>query len=162
VKHQAQGFIVGNAPDIHVPAGGDQTLTAEWTAPVNLNLIQLATHTHKLGTYGNIEIVAPDGATRTMVYENFDWQHPHAFWPEPTIRLAKGQKMRITCKWHNTDDHVVHFGPETTDEMCFILGFYYRDEGDTEPAMGSGCLPSKSGLLCIFAPAVADQVVPPS
>ena len=40
------------------------------------------------------------------------------------------------------------------DEMCFILGFYYRDEGDTEPISGGQCVPAKAGLLCPFAPAV--------
>ena len=162
VRHLAEGFIVGNATDIHVPAGGDQTLTAEWTAPVNMTLIQLATHTHKLGTYGNIEIGSPDGTTRSLVYENFDWQHPHAFWPDPAIRLLKGQKMRITCKWHNDGDREVNFGPETTDEMCFILGFYYRDDGDTGPVVSPECpLPAESGLLCIFSPKVLDEVIPP-
>ena len=155
VKHRAEGLIVGNITDIRIPAGGEQTLTAEWTAPVNLTLVQLSTHTHRLGTYGNIEIVEPDGVTRKMVYENEDWQHPWSYWPN--LRLEKGRKMRITCKWRNTDDHAVHFGPETTDEMCFILGFYYRDDGDTAPVgFSSGCIPAKRGLLCPLAPAVAQ------
>ena len=156
VKHHAEGLIVGNITDIHVPAGGDQTLTAEWTAPVNLTLVYLATHQHRLGTYGNIEIVDPDGVTRSKVYENQDWQHPYSYWPNPPIRLAQNQKMRITCTWHNTDDHEVRFGPKTTDEMCFILGFYYRDDGDTGPVAGDGCIPAKRGLLCPLAPAVAE------
>jgi hypothetical protein len=111
---------------------------------------------NKLGTYANIEIVAPDGVTRSKIYENTDWQHPRPLWPNPSIRLGKGQKMRITCRWHNPGDHPVYFGPETTDEMCFILGFYYRDDGDTEPVTGGGCVASKDGLLCPLAPAVTD------
>jgi len=156
VEHRAQGLIVGNTSAIHIPAGGDQTLTAEWTAPVNLTLVYLATHQHRLGTYGNIEIVDPDGVARSKVYENQDWQHPYSYWPDPPIRLAQNQKMRITCTWHNTDDHDVVFGPKTTDEMCFILGFYYRDDGDTTPITGNGCIPAKRGLLCPLAPAVTD------
>jgi len=156
VAHYAQGLIVGNITDIHIPAGGEQTLTAEWTAPANLTLIQLATHTHRLGTYANIELVEPDGVTRSLLYENRDWQHPWALWPNPAIRLEKGRKMRITCTWHNTDDHEVRFGPKTTDEMCFILGFYYRDDGDTEPLSGGECVPAKQGLLCPFAPAMTE------
>lgn len=155
VQHIAEGMIVGNTKDIAIPAGGDQTITAEWTAPVDLNLVQLATHQHRLGTYANVEIVEPDGVTVTRIYENEDWEHPHNFWPQPALRLAKGQKMRITCSWHNTDDHMVHFGPETTDEMCFILGYYYRDPGDTTPAEGSSCIGGKNGgLLCVGAPAI--------
>lgn len=155
VRHYAQALIVGNITDIRIPAGGEQTLTAEWTAPVNLNIIQLSTHQHRLGTYANIELVKPDGVTPEMVYENDDWEHPHSFWPNPLIRLEKGRKIRITCTWHNTDDHEVRFGPETTDEMCFILGFYYRDDGDTEPVRGGGCVSAKRGLLCPFSPALS-------
>jgi hypothetical protein len=63
----------------------------------------------------------------------------------------------LTCTWHNTTDRDVTFGPETTDEMCFAIGFYYRDADDTTPVSGAGCLPSqKGGLLCPLAPAVAD------
>jgi hypothetical protein len=141
---------------IHIPPGGDQTITAEWTAPVDLTLVEIATHQHRLGTYANIEIGAPDGKSRTMVYENHDWQHPFAKSPNPPIHLATGQKMRITCTWHNTDDHTVTFGPKTTDEMCFILGFYYRDGEVTSPVVGNGCVPARRGLLCPFAPAVTD------
>ncbi len=156
VHHHAQGLIVGNMTAINVPAGGDQTITAEWTAPVEMTLIQLATHQHRLGTYANIEIVHPDGVTRDNVYENTDWEHPWAFWPEGGIHLDAGQKMRITCTWHNTDSHAIHFGPKTTDEMCFILGFYYRPGDSTDPVGGGQCLPARRGLLCPLAPAVTD------
>jgi hypothetical protein len=152
VKHLAEGLIAGNMVDIDVPAGGDQTITAEWTAPVNLNIVYLATHQHRLGTYANIELVE-NGAPR-KIYENYRWEHPRNYWPKEPIRLAKGEKMRITCTWHNTDAVPVRFGPNTTDEMCFILGFYYRDEGDTEPVPFGQCAPSTSGLLCPFAPRV--------
>ena len=157
VQHHAQGLIVGNIPGIHVPAGGDQTITVEWTAPIDLTVIQIATHQHRLGTYANIELVDEDGVTPQKIYENSDWAHPHAYWPEEPIHLTQGRKMRITCSWHNTDDHDVYFGPETTDEMCFILGFYYRDEDDSSPALGGGCVPAKQGLLCPFAPVVETK-----
>lgn len=154
VVHRAEGLIIGNTFDIHIPPGGEQTLTAEWTAPVDLTLIQLSTHQHRLGTYANIELVAPDGVTRSKIYENDSWEHPWPYWPKPAIHLVKGQKMRITCRWHNTDDHEVRFGAETTDEMCFILGFYYRD--GNEPIINGQCIAAKRGLLCPLAPAVTD------
>lgn len=83
VKHHAQGLIVGNSTAIHIPARGDQTISAGWTAPIDLTLVEIATHQHRLGMYGNIEIVAPDGKTRSMVYENHDWQHPYPKRPDP-------------------------------------------------------------------------------
>jgi hypothetical protein len=154
VKHYAEGMIIGNMLDIAIPARGEQTLTAEWTAPVDLNLVLLTTHQHRLGTYANIELVSADGASTEVIYENFRWEHPRNFWPKGTLRLEKGRKMRITCQWKNPGERPVAFGPNTTDEMCFILGFYYRDEGDTEPVGFGQCLPSNDGLLCPLAPAV--------
>ena len=154
VKHYAEGLIAGNMTGINVPAGGDQTLTAEWTAPFGMTLIAYSTHQHRLGTYANIEQVAANG-TRTLLYETTDWQHARPTWPSPPLHLARGDRMRITCMWHNTDAKAVRFGPETTDEMCFILGFYYRDD-DTPPAASPQCLSAKRGLLCPLAPAVAD------
>jgi Copper type II ascorbate-dependent monooxygenase, C-terminal domain len=155
VKHYAEALTFGTVSGIHVPPGGDQTLTAEWTTPIDITVIHLSTHQHRLGTHAFIEAVAPDG-TREMLVETDDWEHPASVWPHGGLRLAKGRKLRITCSWHNTDDHVVGFGPETTDEMCFGIGFFYRDPGDTTPAVGGGCLPAKAGLLCPLAPVVAD------
>jgi copper type II ascorbate-dependent monooxygenase-like protein len=156
VQHYAEGLVVGNITGIHIPAGGSQTLTAEWATPANLNIIEFATHQHRLGTHATIEVVAPDGLTREQVYENFDWEHPVPRWPPQPIRLAKGQKIRINCTWRNPDDHEVRFGPKTTDEMCFIIGFYYRDAGDTEPIVAPGCTPATQGLLCPVARVVSE------
>jgi hypothetical protein len=154
VKHYAHGLIAGNMSGIDVPAGGDQTMTAEWTAPVGLSLIAFATHQHRLGTYANIEHVLPDG-TRSLVYETTDWQHARPVWPRPPLHLDRGERMRITCSWHNTDAQAVRFGPETTDEMCFILAFFIRDD-ESEPLESAQCLPSRSGMLCPFAPVVTE------
>ena len=62
--------------------------------------------------------------------------------------------MRITCTWHNTDAQAVHWGPKTTDEMCFILGFFYRDDGDDTPMTSPQCTSATDGLLCPLVPPV--------
>ncbi len=158
IRHYAEAITFGNMSEIRIPAGGEQTLTAEWGAPFDLTLIHLSTHQHRLGTYADIEIVSPDGATREKVVESPDWEHPNGVWFRAGRRLAKGQKLRITCRWHNTEPHEVRFGPETTDEMCFGLGFFYREAeaaSTTGELAAAGCLPGRKGLICPFAPAVA-------
>jgi hypothetical protein len=155
VKHYAEALTFGTMAGIHIPPGGDQTVTAEWTVPIDLTIIHLATHQHRLGTDAFIEVVAPDGSREKLV-ESHDWEHPASVWPPGGLPLAKGRKLRITCSWHNTDDHVVRFGPETTDEMCFGIGFFYRDGGDAAAAPGGGCLPARKGLLCPFASVVQE------
>ncbi len=164
VQHHAEYLIVGNAGDIAVPAGGDQTLTSEWIAPADLNVIMLSTHQHRLGTDAQVALPQPGGGWAAVV-DNADWEHPSEMWthltppykdlPTPVIRVQAGERIRFTCKWHNTDDHTVRFGVKTTDEMCFMTGYYYRDD-ETRPISAPGCLPQASGLLC-FAPKVASE-----
>ena len=156
VKHYAEGYTFGNSSAIKIPAGGDQTLSSEWTVPVNITILSVATHQHRLGTYAKVELVEEDGVTRTLLVESYDWEHPRSVWPQGGLRLERGRKLRVTCSWHNTEAREVTFGPETTDEMCYGIGFFYRDEGDTTPVVGSGCIPSKKGLLCPLVAAATD------
>lgn len=155
VKHHAEGYTFGNSTGIKIPAGGDQTLTAEWVVPINMTIVHMTTHQHSHGTYAKVELVEPDGS-RTLLVESYDWEHPRSVFPQGGLRLEKGRKMRVSCTWHNTEQREVKFGPETTDEMCYAIGFFYRDEGDTTPAVGSGCLPTKTGLLCPAVPEAED------
>ncbi len=156
VKHYAEGFTFGNSGDIKIPAGGDQTLTSEWAAPIDMTIIEIATHQHRLGTYAKVELVEADGVTRTLLVESHDWEHPRAVWPQGGLRVEKGRKLRVSCSWHNTETHEVKFGPETTDEMCYGIGFFYRDDGETIPTLNPGCVPSKKGLLCPFVSSVPN------
>lgn len=160
VRHHAESFIVGNMLGIDVPAGGEQTLVSEWTSPANLNVIQVSSHQHRMGTYVSAALEQPDGSF-AQIFENVDWEHPRELWTHvdapwkeqdpPVIRLTRGQRIRFTCRWHNTDTKRLKFGVETTDEMCFVTGYFYRDDESAPPISGAGCLTVKEGLLCPLA-----------
>jgi hypothetical protein len=160
VKHHAESFVVGNVTGIDIPAGGTQTLVSEWTVPADLNLIQFSSHQHRLGVYVSAELEQPDGSFAQM-FENVDWNHPNELWmyrdapwkdlDPQVLRLTKGQRLRFTCKWRNTDPTAKHFGVETTDEMCFVTGYFYRDDETAPPISGAGCFTVKEGLMCPLA-----------
>jgi hypothetical protein len=99
VKHHAEGFTFGNSNAIKIPAGGEQTLTSEWTVPIDLTIIHMTTHQHRLGTYAEVQLVEPDGVTATRLVASRDWKHPRALWPPRGLRLDKGRKLRLTCTW---------------------------------------------------------------
>ena len=154
VEHYAEALTFGNSTSIRIPPGGDQTLVVEWTLPVGMTIVNLSTHQHALGTYATIELVGVDGAEDEVLVETFDWEHPDSEWPPGGRRLEKGRTLRLTCEWHNPRDRVVTFGPETTDEMCFGIGFVWREDEDKGPV--AGCLPTEEGILCPTLRAVEE------
>src|SRR5207248_6695601 len=113
VKHHAEYLSLGNMRGIDIPAGGLQRLVSEWTAPHDVNIIQLATHQHRLGTYANIQVEQDDGSFAT-IYQNTEWGHPLELWMHvtapwkdqdpPVLPLRSGQKIRFTCEWQNFTD----------------------------------------------------------
>jgi hypothetical protein len=104
VKHYAEGFTFGNSTNIKIPAGGDQTLTSEWVVPINITIVYMTTHQHRLGTYAKVELVEADDVTRTLLVESYGWEHPRA-WPQgaapregteapPDVRVAQHRRAR--------------------------------------------------------------------
>lgn len=155
VRHYAQGLTFGNMTAIRIPPRGEQTITAEWTVPADITIVSLSTHQHQLGTFARIHLVAPDGGSVQTLVESRDWKHPVTRWWTDGLPLTSGRKLRITCTWRNTEEREVRFGPETTDEMCFAIGFFYRPTNDGGEITGAGCFPSDHGLLCPGAPTIA-------
>ena len=84
---------------------------------------------------------------------------PWKAYDPPVLPLRKGQRMRFTCEWQNFTDTPVRFGAETTDEMCFVLGFFWR-ENESEPLTGPGCFPQRQGILCPFVETVSSSNTP--
>ena len=150
VKHHAQALTVGNLNDILLPPQSSASLTSEWYAPTDLNIVQLSTHQHHRGTHTVVRLIDPDGTDRGMLFEAVNWEHPGEKWFPQAFRLRQGQGLRFTCEWQNPDDKLVSFGVTTDDEMCFVTGYFYPDD-DGAQVGGGDCLPQGAGLLCFGA-----------
>jgi len=146
VRHHAEQLTLGDY-DIYIPPLGTASRTAEWIAPFAMNVIQLSSHEHKRGTRVTIHLLS-GGQDAGQIFENDDWNHPYEYWPAAPIRVEPGDGFRFTCEWKNDDDHPVRFGVTTNDEMCFMVGYYYRDDESVPPPRVPNCLLQTSGLLC--------------
>ena len=146
VRHHAEQLTLGDY-DIYIPPLGTASRTAEWIAPFAMNVIQLSSHEHKRGTRVTIHLLS-GGQDAGQIFENDDWNHPYEYWPAAPIRVEAGDGFRFTCEWKNDDDHPVRFGVTTNDEMCFMVGYYYRDDESVPPPRVPNCLLQTSGLLC--------------
>jgi hypothetical protein len=146
VKHHAENLTIGNY-NILVPGESTAALTSEWIAPFDMNVIQLSSHEHKRGTRVTIRQVV-DGQDAGQIFENDDWSHPYEYWPVTPMRVKQGDAFRFTCEWKNDDAYPVTFGVTTNDEMCFMTGYYYRDDESQPVPHLPGCFAQPSGLLC--------------
>ena len=149
VRHHAQALVVGSF-QIDIPPQSSASLAAVWYAPANLNLVQLSTHEHHRGTLVSSHQVDATGTDMGELVLSTDWQHPTERWFPVAQRVLAGEGIRFTCEWSNPDDHPVHFGVTTDDEMCFVTGYFYPDD-DSARVTGPGCVPQGAGLEC-FVP----------
>jgi hypothetical protein len=149
VEHHARSLLVGSF-QIEIPPDGSASLTGEWHTPVDLNVVQLSTHQHHRGTLVSALEVDAAGNDMGELVSSPDWEHPTVHWFSPALRLPAGTGIRFTCNWQNPDDHAVHFGVTTEDEMCFVGGYVYPDDDEAKLTV-PGCLSQGSGVEC-FVP----------
>ena len=149
VRHHAQAFTVGSA-SIAIPPLSSASLTRDWHTPSDLNIVQLSTHQHHRGVGVFVDQIDADGNDMGQLIASTDWEHPDVRWFTEALRIPAGGGIRFTCKWDNPDDHAVHFGVTTEDEMCFATGYFYPDD-ESVPVTGPGCVPQGAGLEC-FVP----------
>ena len=149
VRHHAQALTVGPT-QIDIPAQGSASLTGEWHTPIDLNMVQLSTHQHHRGTLMTVHRIDAAGNDLGEEVESPSWEHPTVQWYPQALRIAAGEGFRFTCTWENPDDHPVHFGVTTEDEMCFVTGYFYPDD-DAVHVTPPGCIPQGAGIEC-FVP----------
>jgi hypothetical protein len=149
VRHHAQAITVGSV-NIDVPPAGGASLTGEWHTTTALNLVQISTHEHHRGTGVSVHHIDAAGNDLGELVVSQIWEHPNVRWFPDAFRLPAGDGFRFTCDWYNPDDHPVHFGVTTEDEMCFVTGYFYPDD-ESVPVTVPGCLPQGAGLEC-FVP----------
>jgi hypothetical protein len=147
VKHHARTLLVGST-QIEIPPQSSASLTGEWHTSVDLNLVELSTHEHHRGTLVSVHEVDEAGNDMGELVSSSDWLHPTVRWWNQALRLPAGAGLRFTCDWQNPDDHAVHFGVTTEDEMCFVGGYFYPDDDSEDPTV-PGCLSQGMGLECI-------------
>jgi hypothetical protein len=89
------------------------------------NVFMLTSHTHKRGESFKIFSVGGPG-DGTLVYENFSWDHPVTKTFSPPLRFDAGTGYRIEVVYNNETDRDIRFGFTSEDEMCIVIGYYYR------------------------------------
>lgn len=121
--------------DLNIVAGDANSVqTQEMVVPAayaNATIYRAMGHAHQLATQVKLEIVKRDG-TKSCVLDNqrwdFNWQRDYTL--TTPIRLAAGDRLKITCVYDNSQANqpmigdapaaprTVTWGESTFDEMC--------------------------------------------
>ncbi len=125
------GFL--SRPTLSIPAGdANHEVRGTGTIEQDSHLTAVVPHMHWLGKDFSMTAHLPDGTERTLIkidQWDFNWQGTYDF-VEP-IALPAGTRIDMVAHFDNSDANPanpnhppkpVHWGQQTTDEMC--IGFY--------------------------------------
>ena len=115
--------------NLEIPAGmADYTVTDELVVPADCFVLSVSPHLHFLGRSISAWVLFPDGRRQellTIVRWNFRWQDRYTL--KQPLALPAGARIQVRWVYDNsatnphnphTPPQPVHFGPNTTDEMC--------------------------------------------
>jgi hypothetical protein len=82
-------------------------------------------HMHKLGRRFNALVKRADGSLEIALDKPFDYAHQVHYELDPMVTLQPGDEISSTCTFDNMTDARVAYGPQTTQEMCYLLTYAY-------------------------------------
>jgi hypothetical protein len=143
VKRMLEWLRLGSF-NIEIPAGAESyAIEDELEIPADCFVISVSPHMHLLGREVSARAVLPDGEELellTIPRWNFAWQDFYRL-KEP-MHLPRGTRVRVRWVFDNSADNPrnphsppqpVHFGPNTSDEMCEFHLFVVPREIDDYP-----------------------------
>ncbi len=125
------------------PGAENHRVTACWTPPQDIHIINATPHMHVRGKSMEYKVVYPDGRSEVLLNVpgyDFSWQTTYYF--KQPIAIPKGAHLMVTSYFdnsaknkHNPDPaQAVRYGDPTYDEM--MIGFieYTMDNQSLKPA----------------------------
>jgi hypothetical protein len=156
VRQIVASLALGNR-DINIPAGDSHYhLSGSFTLPADIRAVGISPHMHWLGRDMRVDAMLPDGRTEHLVWIkdwDFNWQGQYVY--RRLIDLPKGTQLKLEASYDNSADNAanpsepparVHFGEQTTDEMCFCWVQFVAERREDYVEV------IKGGWRTIFAP----------
>jgi hypothetical protein len=126
-------------PELRIPAGdANYVVKGSWTVRYDAHLLAVVPHMHWLGKDFLLQAVLPDGARQTLLKVDrwdFNWQDTYDF--TTPVALPRGSRVEMVAHFDNSAANSrnpsrppieVHWGEQTTDEMC--IGFLQLTRDD--------------------------------
>lgn len=128
VKRTVEWLRLGSF-NLEIPAGATaHTIVDELEIPADCFVLSVSPHMHLLGREVSASVTFPDGKTQELLAIprwDFAWQDRYSY-REPLF-LPRGARVKVRWVFDNSAGNsrnpfspprAVHFGPNTSDEMC--------------------------------------------
>jgi hypothetical protein len=134
-RKQAQLFTALTMK-INIPARGKASATTDCTIQEDIDLFNFGGHAHEWGTNVKIERIGlNNNVPQPELLYNKEW-HPEfqsnppldTFEVNKPLSFKKGDVVRVTCDYTNTEDKALSF----PREMCVAFGFYFPATKDIQ------------------------------
>jgi len=125
-------------PTLAIPAGAERhEVTASLAVPLDITVLAVAPHMHRLGRQMKVTAARPDGVVKPLVWIpdwDFNWQQTYGF--RHPLPLPGGSRLNLWAHYDNSPKNrknpnhpprLVTWGPQTTDEMCMVFVAYTLD-----------------------------------
>jgi hypothetical protein len=126
------GGIAVRTRNLDIPAGEQRYHVTAQSAPlpVDVDVIGIAPHMHYIGKEMKVVAESADGKTLPLIWIkdwNFNWQGTYQY--QDPVKLAKGSVIKLDAYYDNSAENPsnpnkppksVHWGEQTTDEMCLL------------------------------------------
>jgi hypothetical protein len=118
--------------NLTIPAGTkNYHVASSFVTPIDIDVTAIAPHMHLLGREMKVTATLPNGEIMPLIWIkdwDFNWQGQYQF-ANPLL-LPKGTRIELTATYDNSADNPknpnsppkdVHWGENTTDEMCIAF-----------------------------------------
>jgi hypothetical protein len=117
-EHVATGTQI-----LQIPAREKTVHTGYCTMTSDVTLIAVAPHMHRLGTHQRVFAETAAGEI-TLLDAPFDLDS-QSYRPLESVKLARGERVRVECTHENTTDESIGYGDSALDEMCTAAVYRY-------------------------------------
>jgi hypothetical protein len=121
------GSVFANNRAISLPPMAPSSFTTTCQIPAAVTLVAASGHFHSRGTEFDIGIVSDVlGDNYNQIYQSTSWDSPPWKTYDPGFAIQAGGAVQYTCKYVNTTDMTITFGPHVEyQEHCNLFGYFY-------------------------------------
>lgn len=119
------GFFEFTTFEITIPPHAEATAGNECVFPRDASVVSMTSHSHDRTTLVTANRWDGAAAEGEEVFRSERWDEPAVLFFEQGLEVKGGQGFSFTCHYRNDDAFEVTYGETASEEMCYLLGYYY-------------------------------------